>query len=73
MDTTIQNIKKQAALHLATEQNRIDVLKIMSRYSCKFNPHQGGEHGRTALHLAAIYDFAECANILVSSSHIEVP
>lgn len=56
----------QAPLHLAAEQNRVKVLKVMSRYNCRFNPHQGGEHGRTALHLAAIYDYAECAHILVS-------
>lgn len=65
VDTTIQNNKKQAALHLATEHNKINVLKVMSSYHTKFNPHQGGEHGRTALHLAAIYDYAECAYILV--------
>ncbi len=67
VDTTIQNNKKQAPLHLATEQNRVKVLKTMSHYSSKFDPHQGGEHGRTALHLAAIYDYAECAHILVST------
>lgn len=26
----------------------------------------GGEHGRTALHVAAIYDHVECAKIIVS-------
>lgn len=69
VDTTIRNNKKQAPLHLAAEQNKIKVLKTMSPYSSKFNPHQGGEHGRTALHLAAIYDFAECAHILVRKDY----
>ena len=69
MDTTIQNNKKQAALHLATEHNKVNVLKVMSAFHAKFNPHQGGEHGRTALHLAAIYDYAECAYILVRTPH----
>jgi ankyrin repeat protein len=37
----------------------------MARHKDKLDVQQGGEHGRTALHIAAIYDFDECARILV--------
>lgn len=40
-------------------------------YSWVFNFISGGEHGRTALHLAAIYDHDDCARILVSASLIK--
>ena len=65
VDTSILNNKQQAALHFATEQNKIKVLKTMAPFRDQFDPNQGGEYGRTALHIAAIYDFAECASILV--------
>lgn len=38
----------------------------MGKYRDVIDIQQGGEHGRTALHLAAIYDHEECARILVS-------
>lgn len=37
----------------------------MGQYKDRIDIQQGGEHGRTALHLAAIYDHEECARILV--------
>jgi transient receptor potential cation channel subfamily A protein 1 len=37
----------------------------MAKYRDIFDIQQGGEHGRTALHLAAIQDHEECARILV--------
>lgn len=37
----------------------------MGKYRDVIDIQQGGEHGRTALHLAAIYDHEECARILV--------
>lgn len=37
----------------------------MGKHSDVIDIQQGGEHGRTALHLAAIYDHEECARILV--------
>lgn len=37
----------------------------MGRHKEKINIQQGGEHGRTALHIAAIYDHEECARVLV--------
>lgn len=37
----------------------------MGKHSNVIDIQQGGEHGRTALHLAAIYDHEECARILV--------
>lgn len=63
--TDILNDKKQAVVHLVTELNKVAVLEVMGRYKDRINIQQGGEHGRTALHLAAIYDHEECARILV--------
>lgn len=67
MNTSILNEKKQAAIHLVTELNKVAVLQVMARHMSKIDIQQGGEHGRTALHLAAIYDHEDCARILVSS------
>lgn len=60
------NEKKQAPIHLVTELNKVSVLEVMGRHKSKIDIQQGGEHGRTALHLAAIYDHEQCARILVS-------
>lgn len=67
VNTSILNEKKQAAIHLATELNKVSVLEVMSRYKEQIDPSQGGEHGRTPLHIAAIYDHDECARLLVST------
>ncbi|XP_057671401.1 transient receptor potential cation channel subfamily A member 1 isoform X2 [Diorhabda carinulata] len=64
--TDILNEKNQAAIHLVTELNKVKVLEVMSRHKEKINIQQGGEHGRSALHIAAIYDHEECARILIS-------
>lgn len=72
VDTSILNDKKQAPVHLVTELNKVSVLQVMSKYKDRIDVLQGGEHGRTALHLAAIYDFEECAQILVSLRYIIV-
>ncbi|XP_046587542.1 transient receptor potential cation channel subfamily A member 1 [Neodiprion lecontei] len=66
VDTSILNEKKQAPIHMATELNKVDVLSTMLKYRDKIDVQQGGEHGRTALHLAAIYDHDECARILIT-------
>lgn len=42
------------------------MLQIFVKYKDKVNVNLGGEHGRTALHLAAIHDHDVCAKILVS-------
>ncbi|KAI5734628.1 hypothetical protein M8J77_008902 [Diaphorina citri] len=65
VNTRILNNKKQAVLHLATELNKVPILLILLQYKDMIDILQGGEHGRTALHIAAIYDFDECARILV--------
>lgn len=62
------NEKKQAVIHLATELNKVAVLEGMQQYKDKIDTAQGGVHGRTALHIAAIYDHDECAKVLVSCS-----
>ncbi|XP_017476744.1 PREDICTED: transient receptor potential cation channel subfamily A member 1 [Rhagoletis zephyria] len=64
VDTSLLNEKKQAPVHLATELNKVHALRVMGNYRKVIDIQQGGEHGRTALHLAAIYDHEECARIL---------
>ncbi|XP_066151154.1 transient receptor potential cation channel subfamily A member 1 isoform X2 [Euwallacea fornicatus] len=64
--SNILNEKKRAAIHMATELNKISVLQTMVKYKGKIDIQQGGEHGRTALHIAAIYDHDECARFLIS-------
>lgn len=49
------------------ELNKVAALQVLSKHRSKIDIQQGGEHGRTALHLAAIYDYEECARILVKS------
>lgn len=65
VNTGILNEKKQAPVHLATELNKVKALETMGKHRNIIDIQQGGEHGRTALHLAAIYDHEECARILV--------
>lgn len=55
MNTGILNEKKQSPVHLATELNKVKALKVMGNYREIIDIQKGGEHGRTALHLAAIY------------------
>ncbi|KAK9692811.1 Ankyrin repeats (3 copies) [Popillia japonica] len=62
----ILNDKKQAPIHLATELNKVSVIQAMMKHKDKIDVKQGGEHGRTALHIAAIYDHEECARILIT-------
>ncbi|XP_049946410.1 transient receptor potential cation channel subfamily A member 1 [Schistocerca serialis cubense] len=66
VDTSVLNDKKQAPIHLATELNKVPVLEVMAKHKGRIDIQQGGEHGRTALHLAAIYDHEECARILIT-------
>lgn len=65
VSANILNEKKQSPIHLATEMNKVTALKVMGSYRNIIDIQKGGEHGRTALHLAAIYDHEECARILV--------
>ena len=65
VSANILNEKKQSPIHLATELNKVTALKVMGNYRNIIDIQKGGEHGRTALHLAAIYDHEECARILV--------
>lgn len=43
--------------------------QILMKHKDNVDVLQGGEHGRTALHLAAMYDHAECAEVIVSDRH----
>jgi transient receptor potential cation channel subfamily A member 1 len=64
------NEKNLSPVHLATELNKVKALQLMGKHSDIFDVQQGGEHKRTALHLAAIYDHEECARILVGWKRI---
>ncbi|XP_045463564.1 transient receptor potential cation channel subfamily A member 1 isoform X3 [Harmonia axyridis] len=64
--TDILNEKHQAVIHLTTELNKVKVLEVMGRFKSSINIELGGNHGRTALHIAAIYDHDECAKMLIS-------
>nr|QDR50963.1 Transient receptor potential cation channel A1 [Heliconius melpomene] len=66
INTSILNEKSQAPIHLATELNKVSVLEVFARYRSQFNVDLGGEHGRTALHCAAIHDHDICARILIT-------
>ncbi|CAH2236752.1 jg6979, partial [Pararge aegeria aegeria] len=64
--TSSLNEKNQAPIHLATELNKVSVLQVFAKYKSQFNVDLGGEHGRTALHFAAIHDHDICARILIT-------
>ncbi|KAL4717669.1 hypothetical protein ACJJTC_000818 [Scirpophaga incertulas] len=64
--TDVLNEKTQAPIHLATELNKVSVLLVFAKYKNQFNVDLGGEHGRTALHFAAIHDHDSCARVLIS-------
>ncbi|XP_050360802.1 transient receptor potential cation channel subfamily A member 1 [Nymphalis io] len=66
INTSILNEKSQGPLHLATELNKVTVLRLFVKYKSSFNVDLGGEHGRTALHFAAIHDHDICARILIT-------
>lgn len=65
VSANVLNEKKQSPVHLATAMNKVQALRVMGNYRSIIDIQKGGEHGRTALHLAAIYDHEECARILV--------
>ncbi|XP_052746471.1 transient receptor potential cation channel subfamily A member 1 [Bicyclus anynana] len=66
VNTCALNEKNQAPIHLATELNKVSVLQVFAKYKTQFNVDLGGEHGRTALHFAAIHDHDVCARILIA-------
>ncbi|XP_048004376.1 transient receptor potential cation channel subfamily A member 1 [Leguminivora glycinivorella] len=66
VDTGIRNVKCQAPIHLATELNKVTVLQTFAKYKSQFDVDLGGEHGRTALHFAAIHDHDLCARVLIT-------
>lgn len=63
--TTVLNERKLSPIHPATELNKVKALQVMAAFCGQFDIQQGGEHGRTALHLAAMHDHEDCAKILV--------
>ncbi|XP_050683813.1 transient receptor potential cation channel subfamily A member 1 [Leptidea sinapis] len=71
VETGILNEKYQAPIHLATEINKVSVLEIFAKYKSQFDVNLGGQHGRTALHIAAIYDYDQCARVLMAELDAE--
>ncbi|XP_028033887.1 transient receptor potential cation channel subfamily A member 1 [Bombyx mandarina] len=71
VETSVLNEKCQAPIHMATELNKVSVLQVFAKYKSLFNVNQGGEHGRTALHFAAIHDHDLCAKILITDLDAE--
>lgn len=47
VNTGLLNEKKQAPVHLATELNKVNALKVMGQYRKIIDIQKGGEHGRT--------------------------
>ncbi|VVC86120.1 unnamed protein product [Leptidea sinapis] len=50
---------------------RVSVLEIFAKYKSQFDVNLGGQHGRTALHIAAIYDYDQCARVLMAELDAE--
>ncbi|XP_022243336.1 transient receptor potential cation channel subfamily A member 1-like [Limulus polyphemus] len=65
-DSSIRNNEMNGPIHLATELNRVEVLEEMVNHKSQVDTCLRGKHGRRALHVAAIYDHADCARILLS-------
>ncbi|KAJ8736890.1 hypothetical protein PYW07_000161 [Mythimna separata] len=51
---------------------QVTVLQTFAKYKDQFNIELGGEHGRTALHFAAIHDHDICAKILITDLGAEL-
>lgn len=64
-DSNQLNDRMQSPLHLAAEMNKVTALKVFAKFRHVLNPNVGGEHGRTALHIAAISDHEESMRVLV--------
>ncbi|KAM7294211.1 transient receptor potential cation channel subfamily A member 1-like [Ixodes scapularis] len=65
-DTSLLNKNTQSPLHVSTQLNKVKSLQALVKHKDKVDTNLRSKHGRTALHLAAIYDHAECARILLS-------
>ncbi|CAG0881691.1 unnamed protein product [Darwinula stevensoni] len=63
--TDLMNTREQAPIHLAVALNKPVVLQRIVKHKDRVDIHQGGEHGRTPLHLAAIHDYDQCAQVLL--------
>ncbi|UYV81943.1 TRPA1 [Cordylochernes scorpioides] len=65
-DGNALNNDMMGPIHLATQLNQVHVLEEMVKHKSEVTPLLRGKHGRTALHIAAIYDHADCARVLLS-------
>ncbi|RWS08098.1 transient receptor potential cation channel subfamily A member 1-like protein, partial [Dinothrombium tinctorium] len=65
INTSILNKSAFAAIHLATQLNRISIIQEMLKFKTKIEPMLRGKYGRTALHLASVYNHFEIAQILI--------
>ncbi|XP_023223427.1 transient receptor potential cation channel subfamily A member 1-like [Centruroides sculpturatus] len=67
-DSTLLNNDLKAPIHLATEYNKVRILEELVKHKEGIGTTVRGRHGRTALHIAAIFDRAECIRILLSQT-----
>lgn len=67
-DSTLLNNDLKAPIHLATEHNKVRILEELVKHKEGIGTTVRGRHGRTALHIAAIFDRAECIRILLSQT-----
>ncbi|XP_076315881.1 transient receptor potential cation channel subfamily A member 1-like [Tachypleus tridentatus] len=64
-DSNVLNKDLKGAIHVATENNKIRLLQGMAKYKKNIDGSLKGKFGRTALHVAAASDFADCARLLI--------
>lgn len=64
-DSSILNNELYAPLHLAALCNKVDCIAVFVKHMHRIDVKIRGKHGRTALHIAAIFDHDEVAKLLV--------
>ncbi|XP_068249556.1 transient receptor potential cation channel subfamily A member 1 isoform X2 [Palaemon carinicauda] len=70
-DTKLVDIDGFSAFHRAVLLNKLRSLETLQQHLDKVDLHQGDAQGRTALHLAAKFDYVEAAKSLLESYAIE--
>ncbi|XP_063845485.1 transient receptor potential cation channel subfamily A member 1-like isoform X1 [Scylla paramamosain] len=67
VNTSITNLQGDAPIHVAINNNKISVVGLLTRRHQHVDLFQKDSRGRTPLHLAAHYDFAQCAKAVLES------
>ena len=63
--TNVLDAALRSPLHLAVVQDQPDALRLLATHRDRVDCKQLSEHGRDALHIAAVLNRAECARVLV--------